>query len=185
MIYNTISRIPTILSVIILTLCLAPQKANAVHWTVTGPGITDIMVKSHKVIFSYNLDVRRASGEVSWTLTGHNFVPDTHIFNWKYHGSHDKAQTATTLTAPDYTLVAAGSGNGIFDYRGGLSIRNDRKDDFVFRMSAVNDDAAHYLTGTLEVSMVPVPAAFLPFAVALGFIGIAAGRRRSVLRDNA
>jgi len=51
-------------------------------------------------------------------------------------------------------------------------------------MSAINDDATQNLTGTLEVSMVPVPTAFLPFATVLGFFGLASIRRRSLLRNN-
>jgi len=52
MIYNAISRI---LSIVVLSVFFTVDRANAVHWTVTGPGVTNVLIQSNKVIFSYDL----------------------------------------------------------------------------------------------------------------------------------
>ena len=170
-----LSRFTVILGAFVIFLIASPQSGHAVtkpaYWTVHGPGDLDLFVDGNKVIFSYELDVRRDFGVFEWRLTGHRFPPAKQVFDWDYSGSHDSAQNATVLTAPDHTLVTARSGRGEFLYEGrGLTIENDRTDNFRFIMTATNDDATKLLSGTLEITQVPVPAAV--WMMTLAFSGL-------------
>ncbi len=175
-------------TLILIAISLMSYPANAVHWSVEGPGETSLIVKGNKVFFTYNLDVRNNYGVFEWDLIGHDFAAGNHMFDWDYNGSHDRQQAASILRAEDQQLLDARSGRDGFLYEGrGLTLKNKRPTDFHFRMFATNDDTNTHLTGTLELQMaaVPVPPVFLPFLVMLGLTGFHVTRRRLLLRDNA
>lgn len=177
-------RIPHLFVFAALSVFLAPPQAHAVYWTVEGPGETDLIVTGNKAIFSYNLDVSRSYGVFEWSLIGHRFRPGTHVFKWDYDGSHDRNNLSTILRAPDHELVSPGTGKGsheggfLFEGRG-LTIENTQWDDFHFRMIGESDDLSKALRGTLEITMVPVPAPFLLLTVAIGGLSLVARRSTS------
>lgn len=175
-------------ALLLIAISVVSHPANAVHWSVEGPGDTSVIVKGNKVFFSYNLDVRNDYGVFEWSLIGHDFARGSHMFDWDYNGSHDRQQAATVFRAEDQQLLDARSGRDGFLYEGqGLTLKNKRPTDFHFRMFATNDDTNTHLSGTLELEMavVPVPPALWPFLVMLGLTGFHVSRRRLVLRDHA
>ena len=153
-----------VFSAFLVSTMMTSHQARAVHWSVEGPGVTDLVVTANKVIFSYNLDVRRSYGVFEWKLTGHDHQPGTHMFNWDYDGTHDRRQNATILRARDQELVSAGTGRGTFLYEGkDLVLKTTKTEDIHFRMLAENDDATKALTGTLELTIVDRSAAEIQF----------------------
>lgn len=158
---------------------LVTTPAHSVTWVASGPGSTNISVVGNVVTFTYSLDVERSFGTHEWVLTGKNFLPDTHVFDWVYSGEHDRAQNATYLRAPDHLLVEPRDGRGAFSYSGqGMTIINPKKDNFRFVMRATNDDTNNILAGSLQLAMVPLPASMWAGLIGFSALGVFGRNRR-------
>ncbi len=170
-----------LVAIALAVLIAAP--ASAVTWHAYGPGQTDLVVKGNKIHFTYELDVSRDYGTWEWIVVGRGFKKGRHEFEWGYDGVHDRRQAETSLTAPDHTLVATRSGTGAFAYTGeNFIVEPARTDNFVFRMTATNDDTTKLLTGSFELAIVPLPAGWILFGTALTALG-AVARRRTRLQN--
>lgn len=165
-----------------ISVTALPTGSFGTTWTAKGPGQTSITTNGNKVFFHYNLDVTRTWGIYEWTLQGLQVQTNAKYFDWDYDGTHDGHQAATILRFGSKELVGARSGTGTFLYEGrDEPLLIGSKGVVDFRLLATSDDLNKFVSGTLEIAMVPLPGALwlsLPFFGVLGSLGIRKSARR-------
>ncbi len=155
-------------------------------WTLSGPGTTSVGGTTLAPEFEYDLN---PSGYDLVTWTAETTVLDSgfYQFDWDFSGFHSwyAAEAFLRTINPASTLVDVGPTNccsppsGGFTYTGTEGFAVTAGDVIGFTFGGEHYSNNGRLTGSLQVSPVPLPAGGLLLVAALGSLGLARSRRRS------
>lgn len=173
---------------LILTLLigLSGTRADAAivgPWNLSGPGTTSVDVDGNSTLFTYALDPAGFATQ-TWTATANVVESGLYQFDWTYSGLHAFFNVTAFLNTinPNQSLVDAGpafcctSPSSGFSFAGSEAFLVTAGQTIGFSFGGSNSDSNNSLIGTVEISAVPLPPAFLMLLVALGLTGFIAHR---------
>ncbi|MEM7212986.1 MAG: hypothetical protein AAF479_14025, partial [Pseudomonadota bacterium] len=163
-----------------LCLVLMPMQSGAVAvgpWSLAGPGDTTIVEIDDTTHFNYSINPSGLSTQ-TWTATAVVAESGVYQFDWTFSGLHSFFNVTAFLNTinPASTLVNAGPTNCCtppsngFSYSGTDAFAVTAGQTIGFAFGGSNSDSNDFLAGTLSISAVPLPPAFVLMLAALGLV---------------
>lgn len=175
---HMIARIFAIPLLALMLFGTSERNANAAivaPWTISGPGSTSVDTFGNTTSFTYALNDAGFATQ-TWTATANVIESGLYQFDWNYSGLHAFFNVRAFLNSSNLanSLVDAGPSNCCtppsngFNFSGSDAFLVNAGQNISFTFGGSNSDIDNFLLGTLEISAVPLPPAFLMLLVALG-----------------